>query len=79
MFKRLLVTVVLTFLATACASPRPESLAEFVEHHAFELYKQCLSYYLYREPRIVYPDPVQICQRVYALAARGERVPNWKM
>ena len=79
MFKRLLLTVVLTFLATACASPKPESLAELVEHHASELQKQCLTYYLYREPRLVYPTPLQICQRVYTLAARGERVPNWKM
>ncbi len=79
MFKRLLVIVVLTFLATACASPQPKTLAQLLEHQAFKLQLQCRAYYFMREPRLLKPDPERICRRVYTLAARGEHVPNWKM
>ena len=68
------------FSLAACATPGPpESLVEIFEHHAVKLQKQCLSYYFWREPKIVYPDPVQICRRVYTVAARGGHVRNWRM
>ena len=81
MYKRLLIPVVLMFLATACASPpsQPQSLDDLLKRHASELQSQCRSYYFMREPRLVYPDPEQICRQVYSLTLRGKAVTNWKM
>ena len=80
MMKTLLLSIVLIFIAgSGCVSTAPESLIGLQQQAAHELLLRCRTYYFWREPKLVYPDPQQICGAVYSRAVRGKPIPEWKM
>ena len=68
--------LLVTLLLIGCAQRSLREQVTFNEARRMQL--ECVSYYVHREPQLLYPDPTTICQTVFQAALRGQLV-RWRL